>query len=129
MLDEYERLSLIDNAAAMGDYLRERVWALADEFPIIGDVRGKGLLLGIELVADPVSKEPMAAQFLPTEKIRIHGLNNGLMIYSRRTAGGKYGDWFLLSPPLTITRTECDELMRRLMNTMTGFTKEWEEYE
>ena len=103
VLDEYERLSLIDNAAAMGDYLRERVWALADEFPIIGDVRGKGLLLGIELVADPVSKEPIAAEFLPTEKIRIHGLNNGLMIYSRRTADGKYGDWFLLSPPLTIT--------------------------
>ena len=125
VLDEYERLNLIDNAAAMGGYLRKHVWALADEFPIIGDVRGKGLLLGIELVADPDSKEPMAAQFLPTEKIRIHGLNNGLMIYSRRTAGGKYGDWFLLSPPLTITQAECDELLRRLRRTLADFVHEW----
>ena len=101
------------------------MWALADEFPIIGDVRGKGLLLGSELVADPVSKEPITAEFLPTEKIRIHGLNNGLMIYSRRTAGGKYGDWFLLSPPLTITQAECDELLRRLRRTLADFVDEW----
>ena len=127
VLDEYERLNLIDNAAAMGDYLKERVWALTDEFPIIGDVRGQGLLLGIELVANPISKQPMAAEFLPTEKIRIHGLNNGLMIYSRRTAGGKYGDWFLLSPPLTITQEECDELLRRLQATLRDFVKDWED--
>ena len=125
VLDEYERLNLIDNAAAMGDYLKERVWALTDEFPIIGDVRGQGLLLGIELVANPISKQPMAAEFLPTEKIRIHGLNNGLMIYSRRTAGGKYGDWFLLSPPLTITQAECDELLRRLRCALADFVDEW----
>jgi len=126
VLDEYERLNLIDNAAAVGDYLKKRVWALTDEFPIIGDVRGQGLLLGIELVADPVSKQPMTADFLPTEKIRIHGLNNGLIIYSRRTAGGKYGDWFLLSPPLTITQAECDELLRRLRATFIDFVSDWQ---
>jgi len=127
VLDEYERLNLIDNAAAMGDYLKERVWAMTDEFPIIGDVRGQGLLLGIEMVADPTRKQLMSPTFLPTEKIRIHGLNNGLMIYSRRTAGGKYGDWFLLSPPLTITQEECDELLRRLQATLRDFVKDWED--
>ncbi|MGE4659855.1 MAG: aminotransferase class III-fold pyridoxal phosphate-dependent enzyme [Arenicellales bacterium] len=126
VLDEYERLNLIDNAATMGRYLKERVRALADEFPVIGDVRGQGLLLGIELVADPVRKQSMSPAFLPTEKIRIHGLNNGLMIYSRRTAGGKYGDWFLLSPPLTITQEECDELLRRLQATLRDFVKDWD---
>jgi len=128
VLDEYERLNLIDNAATMGRYLKERVRALADEFPVIGDVRGQGLLLGIELVADPASKQSMTPAFLPTEKIRIHGLNNGLMIYSRRTAGGKYGDWFLLSPPLTITQDECDELLRRLQATLRDFVKDWDNY-
>ena len=68
----------------------------------------------------------MSPTFLPTEKIRIHGLNNGLMIYSRRTAGGKYGDWFLLSPPLTITQEECDELLRRLQATLRDFVKDWD---
>jgi len=125
VLDEYERLNLIDNATAMGNYLKERVRALADEFPVIGDVRGQGLLLGIELVADPKSKQSITPEFLPTEKIRIHGLNHGLMLYSRRTAGGKYGDWFLLSPPLTITREECDELLRRLRATLGDFVKDW----
>jgi len=48
------------------------------------------------------------------------------MLYSRRTAGGKYGDWFLLSPPLTITREECDELLRRLRATLGDFTKDWD---
>ena len=128
VLDEYERLNLIDNAATMGRYLKERVRALADEFPVIGDVRGQGLLLGIELVADPKSRQSMTPAFLPTEKIRIHGLNNGLMIYSRRTAGGKYGDWFLLSPPLTITQDECDELLRRLQATLRDFVKDWDNY-
>ena len=110
----------------MGDYLKECMWAMTDEFPIIGDVLFQGLLLCIELVADPVLKQSMAPTFLPTEKIRIHGLNNGLMIYSRRTAGGKYGDWFLLSPPLTITQEECDELLRRLQATLRDFVKDWD---
>ena len=71
----------------------------------------------------------MSVEFLTTEKIRIHGLNNGLMIYSRRTAGGKYGDWFLLSPPLTITQAECDELLRRLRATFIDFVSDWKGYQ
>ena len=47
VLDEYERLSLVENAASMGDYLKEVIRDLAEEFPVIGDVRGQGLLLDI----------------------------------------------------------------------------------
>ena len=124
VLDEYERLSLVENAANMGLYLKQAIQDLAEACPVIGDVRGQGLLLAIEMVADKHSKQKIAAEFLPTEKIRIHGLNNGLILYSRRTAGGRYGDWFLVAPPLTINQAECDELVSRLRATFNDFLLE-----
>ena len=124
VLDEYERLSLVENAASMGRYLKQALLELAEKYPVVGDVRGQGLLLAIELVAEKVSKQKIAPEFLPTEKIRIHGLNNGLMLYSRKTAGGKYGDWFLVAPPLTISEAECDELVSRLGKTLHKFSVE-----
>ncbi len=124
VLDEYQRLSLVEKAAERGDYLRDKLEALADNCPLIGDIRGRGLLLAIEMVADKVTKAKIPADFLPTEKIRIHGLNNGLILYSRRTAGGKYGDWFLVSPPLTISEAEIDELVSRLNAAFDDFLHE-----
>jgi adenosylmethionine-8-amino-7-oxononanoate aminotransferase len=50
---------------------------------------------------------------MPTERIRIHGLRNGVMLYSRQTSGGRYGHWFMVAPPLTIGDEECVELLRR----------------
>ncbi len=50
--------------------------------------------MAVELVADQSTKTKLPEQFLPTEKIRTHGLKNGLMIYSRKTAGGK--EWRLV---------------------------------
>ncbi len=124
VLDEYKRLSLIENAAGCGVYLREKLEALAETCPSIGDIRGRGMLLAIEMVADKATRAKIPADFLPTEKIRIHGLNNGLILYSRRTAGGKYGDWFLVSPPLTISEAEIDELVSRLGATFADFLRE-----
>jgi adenosylmethionine-8-amino-7-oxononanoate aminotransferase len=124
VLDEYERLSLVDNAANMGVYLKKAIQGLAGECPVIGDVRGQGLLLAIEMVADKRSKQKLSADFLPTEKIRIHGLSNGLILYSRKTAGGKNGDWFLVAPPLCIKKAECDELVSRLRATLNDFLDE-----
>ena len=57
---------------------------------------------------------------------RIRDICNRYGIYySRRTAGGKYGDWFIVAPPLTITEAECDELVSRLSATLKNFTDEW----
>ncbi|MEM7293679.1 MAG: aminotransferase class III-fold pyridoxal phosphate-dependent enzyme [Pseudomonadota bacterium] len=124
VMDEYERLSLVKMAEVRGTYLREKLEALAEKSEVMGDVRGQGLLFGIELVGNKSTKEMMPSDFNPTDRIRIHGLNNGLMIYSRRTANGKYGEWFVISPPLTISEDECDELMRRLENTIADLTEE-----
>ena len=95
--------------------------AIDSDCPVIGDIRGRGLLMAVELVADKATKSKLPGRFQPTEKIRVHGLDNGLILYSRRTGGGKYGDWFLIAPPLTITEAECDELVSRLGATLEDF--------
>jgi len=124
VLDEYERFDLVNAAAERGADLRNRLQDLATQCPVIGDIRGRGLLMAVELVADKATKAKLPESFQPTEKIRIHGLDNGLIIYSRRTAGGTYGDWFMIAPPLTITEAECEELVARLAATLEDFQEE-----
>ncbi len=121
VLDEYDRYDLVRNAAQTGAYLKTGVLRLAGQSSIIGDVRGLGMLYAVEIVADKATKRTLPNNENPADGIRIHGLDNGLLIYSRRTAGGKNGDWFMLSPPLTITPAECDELLRRLAATIAAY--------
>lgn len=124
VLDEYDRLDLVARAAERGATLRAGLEAMQASIPIVGDIRGLGMLTAVELVADKETKTSLPHHIQPTEKIRIHGLRNGLMIYSRPTSGGKYGYWFIVSPPLTTTEEECGELLRRLEATLTDFVRE-----
>jgi len=124
VLDEYQRLDLIAKAGEMGTELREGLEGLKKRFPIIGDIRGKGMLLAVELVANQETKAMLPHELQPADRVRVHGLNNGLMIYSRPTSGGKYGHWFLVSPPLTITQKELDDLLQRLAATLSDLTTE-----
>ena len=126
VLDEYERLGLMERVVPTGQRLRDGLMRLAQDRWCIGDVRGEGLLLAVEMVRDRASRTPFPAEFLPTEQVRICGLENGLIIYSRRTARGRYGDWFLVAPPLTISMDECDELLERLDRTLLEFERKWE---
>lgn len=122
VLDEYERLDLIARAAEQGTYLRAGLEALMARSPVIGDVRGLGMLMAVEMVADKESKAPLAAAATPTESIRRHALRNGLMLYARPSWSRRFGDWFIVAPPLIITREECDELLRRIEATVGDFT-------
>jgi 4-aminobutyrate aminotransferase-like enzyme len=124
VLDEYERGALVNRAAGLGALLREGLQGLKVRYPIIGDIRGLGLLLAVEIVADRETKRSFPCDMSPIDRLRIHGLNNGLMIYARVTSGGKYGHWFLVSPPLTISEKEISELIGRLAATLHDFTAE-----
>lgn len=126
VLDEYARDGLIEAAAERGAQLREGLEAMAARRPCIGDVRGAGLLLAVEMVRDRAARQPFPPDFLPTERVRVCGLRHGLIIYSRRTANGRHGDWFMVAPPLTITRAECDELLERLERTLADLEAEAE---
>jgi adenosylmethionine-8-amino-7-oxononanoate aminotransferase len=113
VLDEFGRLDLCANTVARGAQLQAGLAALKDRYPIIGDVRGMGLLLAVELVADPTTKMSLPADFQATSRLRVHGLELGIMLYARATGGGRFGQWFMMAPPLTITEAETGEVLLR----------------
>jgi taurine-pyruvate aminotransferase len=112
-----EAENLADRSAATGAYLLEGLRTLA-RHEIVGDVRGKGLLLGVELVKDRTTKEPVG----PEQITRIVDFcrENGLII-GRGGGGRRYGNTIVMSPPLVITRAECDrivEILDRALGTL-----------
>ena len=118
VLGEYDRLDLVNMAAKRGAYLRAKLVALKETCSVLGDVRGMGLVMAVEMVTNQNTKAKFPHDYPTTEKIRIFGLKNGLIIYSRATANGKNGEWFIVAPPLTISEDECDELVKRLEQTL-----------
>jgi len=114
VLDEIVERDLIAHAEQMGAILRAGLDRIATRLPLIGDVRGLGLLLAIELVADPETLERFPAHVDPGSVVLRHGLDHGLLLYSRRQNRGRFGDWLLIAPPLVIRPEECDDLLGRL---------------
>lgn len=114
VLEEIESRQLIANAAAAGERLRRGLEGLKAQIPIVGDVRGLGLLLAVEIVADPVTKAMFPEATSAISRIRACCQEEGVMVLSRRTSGGRYGEWLMVSPPLIITQAEVDDLVARL---------------
>jgi 4-aminobutyrate aminotransferase-like enzyme len=91
----------MDNAETVGNHFHAGLEALKEKHAIIGDVRGMGLMQGIELVKDRKSKEPasdLTNQLL--ERLRVHGLLVG--------KGGLYENVVRMSPPLNISKGDVD---------------------
>lgn len=120
VLDEIVERDLLGNAARMGARLRAGLERIAARSPLVGDVRGMGLLLAIELVADPVTNECFPADIDPGAVVRRHGFDHGLLLYSRRQNAGRFGDWLLIAPPLVIDEAACDELLAGLAASLEG---------
>jgi len=91
---------------------------------VIGDVRGKGLLMAVEYVRNRATKEPFSAEIFASDRIRQIGLRHGAMLYSRRQNQGRYGEWSLIAPPLIITQSQADELVDALEKSVAEFTDE-----
>jgi 4-aminobutyrate aminotransferase len=102
VVDIIEKDRLADNAQVVGSHFRARLDGLAEKHPLIGEVRGMGLMQGMELVKDRKTKEPApqaAAAVLEAAKDR------GLIIGK----GGLYGNVLRISPPLTVTTEDADQ--------------------
>ena len=124
VLDEYERRDVMRNTTVLGAYLREQLDALKIKSAVVGDVRGLGLVMALEVVTDKATKGLFPPEVAPVDLLKLAGLRNGLLVYGRRTASGRNGDWIMVSPPMIITRAECDELMRRLTAMLKDFEDE-----
>ena len=124
VLDEVVDRGLVDSAAALGARLRSGLERIAVSSPLVGDVRGRGLLLAIELVAHKETSARFPEDADPGAVVRRHGLRHGLLLYSRRQNAGRYGDWLLVAPPLVIDGPTCDDLVDRLGTTLAAAADE-----
>ncbi len=109
-----EEENLVRHAADMEPRLRMGLESLADRHGVIGQVRGRGLLMAVELVADPNSRKPFAPELEAAERLTDTAYDLGLIIYPRRPINGLAGDHVLIAPPLTVTDTEIAEILNRL---------------
>ena len=105
-IDIIEKENLVENSAKMGAYLLEQLHALEDEHPIIGNVRGLGLLACVEVVKDRRTKERFPAEMNLEEKLAEKFKEHRLILRPRGT--------IVLSPPLCVRRDEID----RIVNTI-----------
>jgi adenosylmethionine-8-amino-7-oxononanoate aminotransferase len=118
VLREIEERDLVGAARRQGALLKRKLQAIAEESPIIGDVRGRGLLLAIEIVADKEIKKALPLHVNSPARIAEVAMDNGLALYPRRTNGGKFGEWLMITPPLIITEEQVLDLAERLDKTL-----------
>ena len=124
VLDEIAAQDLTANAARMGEALAMRLRGLMQRYPLIGDVRGKGLLAAFELMADRHTKDPLPAHLNAHARLVDIAYDNGLIIYSRRTRGGTSGDHFLVCPPMIVTEAQLDDITQRLDQSLASYMAE-----
>lgn len=104
--------NLIENSKAMGAYLMKSLAMLEQKYDFVGDVRGLGLMTGIEFVKDKKTRESFDVKEGITDKVMKTALESGLMLYSAANcADGTKGDAVMIAPPLTVTKAEIDEIM------------------
>lgn len=114
VLEIIERENYLDNAKLQGEYFIEKLQELY-KYPIIGDVRGKGLMTGLEFVKNQSTKEPFEVSENVKGKFTVNCLAEGIVPYpGGGSADGVRGDDTLLAPPINITREEVDELLAGL---------------
>jgi adenosylmethionine-8-amino-7-oxononanoate aminotransferase len=114
VLDYLERHQLFDRVLPAAGKLREALAPLAAH-PHVGDIRGRGLLLGVEFVRDKAAREPFPPQAQIAERIRQAAAARDVLVYpSQGCADGVRGDHLLLAPPFIISDEECSKVAEAL---------------
>lgn len=108
--------NLINNADQMGKYLIEGFKNLQKDFSIIGDIRGQGLLIGLELVTDKKTKAPAIKE---TIDLMEHLKSEGILVGK----GSLLGNVIRIAPSLAITKEESDQLLKGMENALIKLTK------
>ncbi|WNS73897.1 aspartate aminotransferase family protein [Bacillus sp. DTU_2020_1000418_1_SI_GHA_SEK_038] len=126
VLEYLDKNEIIKEVDQKGHYLIEKLVKLQEKFPFIGDIRGKGLMIGLEFVQNHEEKTPFPRSLLFTQKLILLAQSYGLIIYPAGAGiDGMNGDAVLIAPPLTITFQEIDELLKRLQMTFESFAEKY----
>jgi adenosylmethionine-8-amino-7-oxononanoate aminotransferase len=124
VIEEIERQGMVANAARTGTLLKSRLEDLMQHYPVIGDVRGKGLLTAFEFVADRRTMAPLPASLAAYSRFVDIAYENGLIVYSRRTRGGYEGDHILVCPPMIVNENQVEEIIEMLDRSLKQFMSE-----
>lgn len=110
-----QRDQLLPQVLARGAYLQKQLHARFDAHPHVGDIRGRGLFWGVELVQDRSSKATFDPAFKLHAKVKAQAMAHGLLCYPMGgTIDGLHGDHVLLAPPFISSEAELDQVVERL---------------
>lgn len=110
-IDYLSEHALVERSEKMGSYLAQRLEALK-EHPTVGDVRGKGLMQGIEFVKDKETREPLDPALEFHERLAQEALDRGLFVESSGGCDrGRAGDMVMFGPPFVISQEQVEEML------------------
>jgi adenosylmethionine-8-amino-7-oxononanoate aminotransferase len=122
VLEYLDTNQVVPKVKAKGMYLKNKLKQLKTRFSFIGDVRGCGLLLGVEFVVNRKNKQSFSRELNVTQKLVSIAQSLGLILYPAGAGiDGIQGDAVIISPPLTITKQELNELIRLFNATLIQF--------
>jgi adenosylmethionine-8-amino-7-oxononanoate aminotransferase len=124
VMEEILGQNLMPRAEQTGRLLKNELRRLAQRYPFIGDVRGKGLLLAFEIVSDRVTMEPFPAAMNLDQRLVEIAYEKGLIIYSRRPRDGIAGEHFMVCPPMITTDEQVAEIVTLLDESLAVMAAE-----
>lgn len=114
-----ERDGLLANVLERGEQLRRALWETLGDHPNLGDVRGRGLFVGVEFVADKATKTPLDPALRTHAVLKKCAMEHGLLMYPMGgTVDGVKGDHVLLAPPFICTDSDIDEIVATFARTV-----------
>jgi len=116
---EVRERDLLSNVRRMGGMLKSALSEELGNHPNVGDIRGRGLFLALELVKDRRTKEPFDASARLSERIRVRAMQNGLVCYPMGgVVDGKHGDNVMIAPAFIVEEQHVFELVEKLNRTL-----------
>ncbi len=110
---------LLANVLARGAQLRARLSQALGDHPNLGDIRGRGLFVGVEFVADRASKATLDPALKTHARLKSTAMNHGLLVYPMGgTVDGVQGDHVLFAPPFICTEADIDRIVERFAQTV-----------
>lgn len=117
---------LLDKVSILGKQLKDKLEMALMPLPYVGDIRGRGLFLGVELVANKDDKEPLPVSSQAHKLIKQAAMKNGLMCYPMAgTIDGKRGHHILIAPAFIIEESQLDEIVYKLKKSIQESASAW----
>ena len=118
--------NLLEKVVSQGEKLRTKLKEALSPLDYVGDIRGRGLFIGVELVADKLTKAPLPASTEANKVVKQLAMKHGLMCYPMAgTINGREGHHILLAPPFIINDEQLDELVSKLKTALIEAADDW----